>query len=243
MSAVQRHLDWPGMWNVRDLGGLPTKDGGRTRFRSVVRSEHLVHLTPEGWRALLDYGVRTIVDLRSTREADRERQTIPADVEVVGARLEEDLDEDAEFSNWAATGLLLTPLYYQRFLQRWPQRCAEAVSAIATSRPGGILVHCTKGSDRTGMLTMFLLVLCGVTEDAIVVDYALTADRVLLPAARQLGRVDDNAEIDKVVRREGCSDVQDAFRRMVRETDVTGGLLSGGLTPHAIQQIRCRLLA
>jgi hypothetical protein len=241
--SVERHLDWPGLWNARDLGGLPTKDGGRTRFRSVVRSDHLVHLAPEGWRALLDYGVRTVVDLRTTREADRDRQAIPVDVDLVGARLEDGLHEDPEFNGWGATGILLTPLYYQRFLQRWPERCAEAVSAIATSRAGGVLVHCSKGCDRTGMLTMFLLVLCGVTEDAIVADYSVTADRGLLPAARHFGCVDNHAEIDEVARREGCSDVEDAFRRTVRETDVLGGLMSGGLTPRTIEQIRRRLLA
>ncbi len=134
-------------------------------------------------------------------------------------------------------------MYYKRFLQRWPERCAEAVSAVASARPGGVLLHCSKGCDRTGMLAMFLLVLCDVTEDAIVADHALTADRLLLPAARSLGRVDDKAAIEDVARREGCADVQDAMRRAVRETDVTGGLSSGGLTSQAIADVRQRLLA
>lgn len=243
MPTAKRHLDWPGTWNARDLGGLPTGEGGQTRFGAVVRSEHLLHLTPEGWQALLDYGVRTVVDLRTTGEADRERQAVPADVDLVAVRLEDDLDEDLEFRRWAETGLLGTPLYYQRFLQRWPERCAETVSAVASAQPGGVLLHCSKGCDRTGMLAMFLLDLCDVTEDAIVADHALTGERLLLPAARSLGRADDKAAIEAVARREGCSDVQDAMRRAVRETGVTGGLSSGGLTGHAIADVRRRLLA
>ena len=33
----ERALDWDGCVNVRDLGGLPTEDGGRTRPGAVVR--------------------------------------------------------------------------------------------------------------------------------------------------------------------------------------------------------------
>jgi protein-tyrosine phosphatase len=31
-------LDWAGCYNVRDLGGLPTRDGGSTRRAAVVRA-------------------------------------------------------------------------------------------------------------------------------------------------------------------------------------------------------------
>ena len=36
------------------------------------------------------------------------------------------------------------------------------------------LVHCTHGKDRTGVLVALLLYACGVPEDAIVADYALS---------------------------------------------------------------------
>ncbi len=242
-AGHHRHLDWDGTWNARDLGGLPTSDGRTTRVGAVVRSEHLLHLTAEGWRALLDHGVRTIVDLRTADEAERDRKAVPADVDLVPVRLEDGLDEDPEFKGWADTGLLGTPLYYRRFLHRWPERCAEAVAAVAHAQAGGVLIHCSKGCDRTGMLAMFLLVLCCVTDDAIVADHALTADRLLLTAARKLGRADDKAAIEAVAQREGSSDVQDAMRRALRETDVLPGLTGGGLTAQAVEQIRHRLLA
>ena len=47
-GVVARDLVWDGCINVRDLGGLPTEDGGRTAFGSVIRADTLGLLTREG---------------------------------------------------------------------------------------------------------------------------------------------------------------------------------------------------
>ena len=61
-------LAWEGCLNVRDLGGLPTEDGRRTRLGGVVRADNIRKLTDEGWRALAAHGVQRIVDLRWPEE-------------------------------------------------------------------------------------------------------------------------------------------------------------------------------
>jgi hypothetical protein len=38
--AGERHLEWAGCYNVRDLGGLPTRDGGTTRSGSAKPPMH-----------------------------------------------------------------------------------------------------------------------------------------------------------------------------------------------------------
>ncbi|BCJ69607.1 tyrosine-protein phosphatase [Polymorphospora rubra] len=62
-------LAWPGPRNARDLGGLPTVDGGRVRHRAVVRADSPHALTADGIAALRAYGVTRIIDLRSVDEA------------------------------------------------------------------------------------------------------------------------------------------------------------------------------
>ena len=42
---TDRHLDWDGCPNVRDLGGLRTADGGRIRHGALVRADALDRLT------------------------------------------------------------------------------------------------------------------------------------------------------------------------------------------------------
>src|SRR5919204_1655163 len=65
-----RDLVWEGLLNVRDLGGHSTEDGGETRFGSVVRADSVRRLSNDGWAALVDYGVKTIVDLRANEELE-----------------------------------------------------------------------------------------------------------------------------------------------------------------------------
>jgi protein-tyrosine phosphatase len=45
-------LRWPGLRNVRDLGGLPTVDGGLVRHGAVVRADSPHVLTADGIAAL-----------------------------------------------------------------------------------------------------------------------------------------------------------------------------------------------
>ena len=68
-----RELTWDGCLNVRDLGGHRTEDGAETRFGAIVRADSVRQLSGDGWAALIDYGVTTIVDLRG----DHERQEDP----------------------------------------------------------------------------------------------------------------------------------------------------------------------
>ena len=67
----------PALLNARDLGDHPTTDGQRTRSGSLVRSDDLAQLTPEGLRALQAYGIVTVVDLRWPQEAERWPSPVP----------------------------------------------------------------------------------------------------------------------------------------------------------------------
>ena len=50
-----RDLVWDGCLNVRELGGLPTAEGGETRFGVIVRADSVRQLTGEGWQSLVDH--------------------------------------------------------------------------------------------------------------------------------------------------------------------------------------------
>ncbi|WP_203910667.1 tyrosine-protein phosphatase [Rhizocola hellebori] len=65
---------WPDCVNARDLGGLPTATGGRTRMGALFRSDNHNRLTPQGIRAITESGVSRILDLRWNWEARRGRQ-------------------------------------------------------------------------------------------------------------------------------------------------------------------------
>ncbi len=71
MSATRtdRWLRLDGTANTRDLGGLPTTDGGTTLPGRILRSDNLQTLSGADVRRLLDeVGLRQVVDLRTTAE-------------------------------------------------------------------------------------------------------------------------------------------------------------------------------
>jgi hypothetical protein len=124
--------------------------------RHLIRSDSPAGLTPAGWAALWGHGIRTIVDLRN----DDERQDPAAPGAAGMAVVHVPLDDLADSAFWRRVwdeGLDGTPLYYRPFLERKPERCAAAVAAVADAGPGGVLVHCTVGRDRAGLVTLLLV--------------------------------------------------------------------------------------
>jgi protein-tyrosine phosphatase len=176
-----RDLVWDGLLNVRDLGGHPTEDGGETRFDEIVRADTVRRLSDEGWRALLEYGIRTIVDLRTDGELQADP---PAELPVTAVHvpfLEEDEEAFREIEEAAAAApdpAASTRAVYLIFLERFRSNVAAAITAIAEAPAGGVVVHCMGGKDRTGLATALLLRMSGVGIDDIAADYALSEERL-----------------------------------------------------------------
>ena len=64
----RRAIAVEGASNVRDLGGYETSDGRQTRWRALFRAADIHALSPSAQSTLIDAGVRTVIDLRGSRE-------------------------------------------------------------------------------------------------------------------------------------------------------------------------------
>jgi protein-tyrosine phosphatase len=169
-----RRLDWEGCGNVRDLGGLPT-DRGETRWGAAVRADALDRLTAAGWDALVAHGVRTVIDLRN--DVERGADATPRPDSVTTLHLPLDGAEDRDFWDvWDSGPQFGTPLYYRPHLERFPERSAAVLEAIARAEPGGVAFHCQSGRDRAGQIAMLLLAIAGVPPEHIAADYALSRE-------------------------------------------------------------------
>ncbi|MCZ2527168.1 tyrosine-protein phosphatase [Streptomyces sp. HB2AG] len=237
---ADRHLDWDGCFNVRDLGGMPTADGGAVRRGALVRADAVDSLTASGWEALWEHGVRTVVDLRNDDELGPDAAPRPAGLTTLHLPL--DGIEDTEFWSRWSDGPDGTPLYYRPFLDRFPQRAARVVSAVARAEPGGVLFHCAVGRDRTGLVAILLLTLAGVAPEVVAADYELSLDRVPARLAA-LGRPDDREEIQAVMDKEGTT-FREAVVSLAAGFDMADRLCSaGGLPREDLEALRTRLTA
>ena len=234
-------LRWEGCFNARDLGGIATRDGRATRHRAIVRSDALCHLTPAGWSALHDYGVRTIVDLQDDDSSAGDRCPRPTDLATLHLPLE-DRTDTAFWDRWgASSGLYATPLYYRAFLERFPDRCVAVVRAIAVARPGGVVVHCRVGRDRTGLIAMLVLAAAGASADAIADDYERSA--LALPALFEAhGEADEGPIVERILEREGTT-AREAIRRALDGFDAARYLRDHGLTGAEAAALEHRFIA
>ena len=177
-TEPQRWIRFEGLDNVRDVGGLPLRDGGTTRFGCLLRSANLREATPGDVARLVDeFGLRLVVDLRTAWEIDRDGPTAVAvaGVETVALSF---LPEDGE--PLPETGDETDPLLraYLGYLVDRTENVVEAVRLLGRPDGGPTLVHCAAGKDRTGVLVALVLDAIGVERAAVVADYALSAEQV-----------------------------------------------------------------
>jgi len=153
-----------------------------TRSGVVIRSDNVASLTPAGRRAMIDYGVATVIDLRSESEVKGSpgppfsefQSTSPATAITDGAipvYLNIPLIDDATAPVLnEAPGM---PERYMLMLERRQSAFGSVFEAIAaTDEP--VLFHCFAGKDRTGLVAALMLSLAGVDPEAIGADYAET---------------------------------------------------------------------
>lgn len=166
----QRHLPLPGAYNIRDIGGYPTSDGRKTRWRTFLRADSLHRLPPASQQALVNYGVRTIIDLRSEQEC-RQAPNVFETVKRVCFLHIPLFDGGAPLTERSAPPNVVE-IYRHILDQR--QDAVKAIFDAITDNTFSMLIHCTAGKDRTGLITALMLGLAGVDHATIAEDYALT---------------------------------------------------------------------
>ena len=86
-TRTDRWLHLDGTTNTRDLGGLPTVDGGTTAFGRILRSDNLQTLSEDDVATLVgEVGLTEVVDLRTTAEILMEGRSPLRDVGTVTHR-------------------------------------------------------------------------------------------------------------------------------------------------------------
>jgi protein-tyrosine phosphatase len=168
--------------NFRDLGGLTTLDGRRVRPRLLFRSEGPAHFNANDVATLRSLEIRTVCDLRS----DGERAVHPnnwcddsvllpldiaIDVRVVGNEAWDLMRADPS----AAGGRAAMAYNYRAMGRCMEGAFRQLIGHLLQPHKVPVLIHCTGGKDRTGVMIALLLHALGVKADQIEADYLLSS--------------------------------------------------------------------
>lgn len=230
------HLDWPDCRNVRDLGGMPTRDGATIRYGALIRSDSLDNLFDDAVEAVRAAGVSRIVDLRRTGESPRPHP-FADDPTYVSVPVQNPADPDHEW-------LTLAEIYLA-MLDLRPQLFTKAVAAVADAPAGAVVVHCAGGKDRTGIVVAMALTIAGVDREFIAADYALTEGRLEEASKAFLETVADDRtrEILRGLQATPGTNMLRVLEHLDEKYDgVEGYLRAGGMSTEQLAALRDRLV-
>ena len=168
-----RELSIDGLVNIRSLGGMPTKDGRTVRHGRVYRSDNpksLTDLGREHFRTTVDPSV--VIDLRMSLEVEREGYDLGEGIVLINCPMTPQSGVNQEQIDAGMCDNLIDD--YMRQIDVNGSYVAQALAVIADPANRVVVIHCTAGKDRTGIVVAMLLDILGVSHELIVEDYHLT---------------------------------------------------------------------
>lgn len=166
-----RHYPFEGCFNFRDIGGYRAASGRVVRWGRYFRAGRQDRMTPDDVTRASGLGITTQIDLRRPDEVESSGR---GPFESLGSRYiglpvlpagsYEQLNRE--------TGTLGER--YLAYLQYPDEPWRGVFEVLADNASYPVLLHCTAGKDRTGVITALLLSILGVDRDVIEADFAIT---------------------------------------------------------------------
>jgi protein-tyrosine phosphatase len=161
VEESEKAVGWDGAVNAWHVAG------------EVYRMGRREWLTEAGWQQAYDGGIRSVIDLRNEAERRRRETDPPLSAEalarfaVVLAPTED--PANSEFRKICGP-YLNDPAFYADNARLFPEMLAGVFKALAAAE-GGVVIQCSAGRDRSGMVAAMLQDLAGHGDEAIVLGY------------------------------------------------------------------------
>ncbi len=169
-----RHLRLDGSFNFRDAGRY------RTRFDCPIRAGRLFRagaphqLTDRDVKQLKSLDISTIIDLRAHGEKAHRYSDVLDNVAGFELPMFDAVRESQDFAQWRDPTVVARR--YREILDDAHEVVADILAILTDPASFPVLIHCTAGKDRTGIVLALLQSLLGVDDSTIFTDYAMSAE-------------------------------------------------------------------
>jgi len=249
MTTVSNLRDPEGIHNFRTLAGYSLKGGGRIREGKIYRSGALEMMTESDRSWIADeLRIRTILDLRHPNELALSPQGHAlADRVVPLSIFPETTSQEsliAELNGLYGPGI--SPGRYLHYLSIGGDRLARGFSMFAEGETFPVLVHCTAGKDRTGVLLGMVMDVLGASEEDIAHEYGLSDAAVdrLIAYLRSHNREIEGTDDELRARLATPPEKMAGFLQLLREKYGSSAdfFLSKGVSEAQIEGVREQLV-
>lgn len=172
MRHVSR-LDLETTYNTRELGGIPLGDKKQVKWNKVLRSDDISNLSPSDIHQLKEYGITTVIDLRTEEEREKTGYILSDNEEFEKHYISLMITENVMNIMESETDISLID-FYCHLLEDGKSAFKEIFSVFADQQKTGVLFHCAGGKDRTGVVAALLLNLLGAKDGDIIANYEVT---------------------------------------------------------------------
>ena len=189
--------------NTRDLGGMVTIDGKTIKNGCLFRSGKLKKLPKSTKRILEDFNLDVVLDLRTFAETNSAPDTMLEGVEYIHLPLPctatEDLYPETSMritylkeakrieTEFGSTDAYMIEMYRQLITSNYSVDVLRKIMACFL-KYDRLLWHCNGGKDRTGLVSILIESLLGVSEETIIKDYVIsTKFRIKKNSLNKLG--------------------------------------------------------
>ena len=180
-----------GIDNFRDFGGFAVGGGRMVRRGRLLRSAHPANATDHDLAVLAAIPVPVVVDLR--RRAERRQAPSPRNALFSPLTIQND-EGDGEAPHVAflrggdlsaaAVEAYLTGYYRNAFFEPRHRDLFARTFAVLADQDGAVLIHCTAGKDRTGLLAALIRTTLGGGWAETAADFVETNRHTLTPERR-----------------------------------------------------------
>jgi protein-tyrosine phosphatase len=240
-------------YNCRDLGGYRTKDGRRVQWGRLYRSGSLSHLTKADQAELARRRIVVDCDLRSRHEQDSYPDQIWPGARVIDTHFYSeagDEEEEAEAA-WAKySGKVprlsyLAMVYQQNLLAPRTGLVMRKIfqELLALKDDEALIYHCSMGKDRTGMVSVIVLMALGLDDREIMRDYLFSRSY-----SRDWNEADENDRLGRQIAKMNQTQISQSSFYGITETirQMWGGFdryfTSLGFDRHDLERLRDKFL-
>lgn len=246
MSAYNpenQRLFFDNLINCRELGGMPLADNKTFRNGVALRSGSPSLASSKAIQLLKDYGVKTVIDLRSEAEVNNYGNPFKDDGVTNYYNIPLFLGDPDSNEDPTMIFLETHPMgdFYVMILEELALRIVEVLRVITNETDGLILFHCAHGKDRTGIIAALLYLLAGASTNDIILNYKVSYDYAkdfLDPLIAQ------RAENMRHTLRSDAINMEILLNYLDKnyDLDCSKYLIKNGMTPKEIEDLKSRII-
>lgn len=189
VKVATRNVNIPGVQNFRDLGGYPSYPQRKSvRWGMLYRSGEIDSLECGSLKELKNLGIRTIIDLRSPEEGTATDPCLRKNFHLVSipiatGNMKGIVDGVQDRSIRSDTVYRIVERMNRELITKYTSQYRQVFDLLLDKENYPIVIHCSSGKGRTGVVSALVLSALDVNEEKIMEDYRLSNDYFNIPKA------------------------------------------------------------